>query len=87
MESIQLLLDYFWLFYFSCSDFFSLMLFINNYRPEIFDNNLEMTFIFLNVVIIIALTTIIVNFDVKLLYAVPICILPLNFKNFFLILD
>ena len=63
--------------------FLSLMLFINNYRPEIFDNNLEMTFIFLNVVIIIALTTIIVNFDVKLLYAVPICILPLILKTFF----
>ena len=63
--------------------FFSLMLFINNYRPEIFDNNLEMTFIFLNVVIIIALTTVIVNFDVKLLYAVPICILPLILKTFF----
>ena len=63
--------------------FLSLMLFINNYRPEIFDNNLEMTFIFLNVVIIIALTTLIVNFDVKLLYAVPICILPLILKTFF----
>ncbi len=63
--------------------FFSLMLFINNYRPEIFDNNLEMTFIFLNVVIIIALTTAIVNFDVELLYAVPICILPLILKTFF----
>ena len=63
--------------------FFSLMLFINNYRPEIFDNNLEMTFIFLNVVVIIALTTVIVNFDVKLLYALPICILPLILKTFF----
>ncbi|OUW65606.1 MAG: phosphohydrolase, partial [Flavobacteriaceae bacterium TMED200] len=63
--------------------FFSLMLFINNYRPEIFDNNLEMTFIFLNMVIIIALTTVIVNFDVNLLYAVPICILPLILKTFF----
>ena len=63
--------------------FFSLMLFINNYRSEIFDNNLELTFIFLNVIFIIALTTIIVNFDVKLLYAVPICILPLILKTFF----
>ena len=63
--------------------FFSLMLFINNYRPEIFENNLEMTFIFLNIIIITALTTVIVNFDVKLLYAVPICILPLILKTFF----
>ena len=63
--------------------FMSLMLFINNYRPEIFDNNLEMTFIFLNVVGVIALTSVIVNFDSKLLYAVPICILPLILKTFF----
>jgi len=63
--------------------FISLMLFINNYRPEIFDNNLEMTFIFLNVVGVIALTSVIVNFDSKLLYAVPICILPLILKTFF----
>lgn len=63
--------------------FMSLMLFINNYRPEIFDNNLEMTFIFLNVVGVIALTSVIVNFDSNLLYAVPICILPLILKTFF----
>ena len=63
--------------------FMSLMLFINNYRPEIFDNNLEMTFIFLNVVGIIALTSLVVNFDSKFLYAVPICILPLILKTFF----
>jgi len=63
--------------------FMSLILFINNYRREIFDNNLEMTFIFLNVVGVIALTSVIVNFDSKLLYAVPICILPLILKTFF----
>lgn len=63
--------------------FFSLILFINNYRPAIFDNNLEITFIFLNMVGIIALTTLVVNFDVKFLYAVPICILPLILKTFF----
>ena len=63
--------------------FMSLILFINNYRPSIFDDNREISFIFLNMVGIIALTTIVVNFDVRLLYAVPICILPLILKTFF----
>ena len=63
--------------------FMSLILFINNYRPSIFDDNKEISFIFLNMVGIIALTTIVVNFDVRLLYAVPICILPLILKTFF----
>ena len=63
--------------------FMSLILFINNYRPSIFEDNREITFIFLNMVGMIALTTIVVNFDVKFLYAVPICILPLILKTFF----
>ena len=63
--------------------FMSLILFINNYRPSIFDDNREISFIFLNMVGTIALTTIVVNFDVRLLYAVPICILPLILKTFF----
>ena len=33
----------------------SLILFINNYRPSIFDDNREISFIFLNIVGIIAL--------------------------------
>ena len=63
--------------------FMSLILFIINYRPSIFEDNKEITFIFLNMVGMIVLTTIVVNFDVRLLYAVPICILPLILKTFF----
>ena len=63
--------------------FMSLILFIYNYRPSIFQNNREITFIFLNVVGMISLMTIVVNLDVRFLYAVPICILPLILKTFF----
>jgi putative nucleotidyltransferase with HDIG domain len=63
--------------------FMSLILFIHNYRPQIFESNKELTFIFLNTVGMIAMTTIVVNYDVSLLYAVPICILPLILKTFF----
>ena len=62
--------------------FMSLMLFINNYRPEIFDNNLEMTFIFLNVVGVIALTSVIVNYDSKLLICCTNLYTAINFKDF-----
>ena len=63
--------------------FMSLILFIINYRASIFEDNKEITFIFLNMVGMIVLTTIVVNFDVRFLYAVPICILPLILKTFF----
>ncbi len=63
--------------------FMSLILFIYNYRPSIFEDNKGITFIFLNMVGMIALTTIVVNFDIRFLYAVPICILPLILKTFF----
>ncbi len=80
-------LNYYWIIFgytiLVVLTFMSLILFIKNYRPFIFDDNKEITFIFLNMVGVIALTTIVVNFDVKFLYAVPICILPLILKTFF----
>jgi cyclic-di-AMP phosphodiesterase PgpH len=63
--------------------FMSLISFIRSYRPLIFENNKEISFIFLNMVGMIALTTLVVNFNVEFLYAVPICILPLILKTFF----
>ena len=63
--------------------FLALFLFLSNYRPEVFYNNKKMTFIFLNVLGMIALTTLMVNYEVNYLYAVPICILPLILKTFF----
>jgi putative nucleotidyltransferase with HDIG domain len=80
-------LNYYWIIFgytiLVVLTFMSLILFINNYRPSIFEDNREITFIFLNMVGMIALTTIVVNFDVRFLYAVPICILPLILKTFF----
>jgi len=63
--------------------FMSLVLFISNYRPSIYEDNKEISFIFLNMVGMIGLTTLVINFDVQFLYAVPICILPLILKTFF----
>ncbi len=63
--------------------FLTLLLFIYNYRFELYSNNKKVTFIFLNVVLIIGLTTLVVNFDADYTYAIPICILPLILKTFF----
>ncbi|MFV0566963.1 MAG: HD family phosphohydrolase [Flavobacteriaceae bacterium] len=60
-----------------------LLLFLSKYRPEVFQNNTKVTFIFFNILLIVFLTTLVVNYNVKYIYVVPICILPLIFKAFF----
>lgn len=63
--------------------FFLLLMFIKKYRSAIYENNRKLTFIFFNILVIVAITTLVVNFDVAYIYAVPICILPLIIKAFF----
>ena len=63
--------------------FLMLFLFMKNYRPEIYKNNTKVTFIFFNIIIMIFLTTLVVKYDVKLIYITPLCILPLVLKTFF----
>lgn len=60
-----------------------LLLFIQKYRPAIFENNVKITFIFFNIIFMVMLTTLVVNFDVNYVYVVPLCILPLSLKAFF----
>ncbi len=60
-----------------------LLLFLQKYRKEVFDDNTKVTFIFFNILLIIFLTTLVVKYNAKFIYVVPICILPLVFKAFF----
>ncbi|HET8885120.1 MAG TPA: HDIG domain-containing protein [Salinimicrobium sp.] len=60
-----------------------LLLFIKRYRIEIFENNVKITFIFFNIILMVLLTTFVVQFDFKYVYVVPLCILPLTLKAFF----
>lgn len=60
-----------------------LLLFLRKYRVEVFENNTKVTFIFFNISLMIFITTLVVNYDSKYIYIVPICILPLVFKAFF----
>jgi len=60
-----------------------LLLFLQKYRYEIFSNNTKVTFIFFNVSLMVLLTTLVINFNSRYIYVVPLCILPLILKAFF----
>ncbi|WP_055437059.1 HD family phosphohydrolase [Lacinutrix algicola] len=60
-----------------------LLLFLRKYRLDVFNNNTKVTFIFFNVLLMVLLTTLVVNYDSKYIYIVPIAILPLVLKAFF----
>ena len=60
-----------------------LLLFIRQYRPDIYDNNNKITFIFFNILFLVFLTLLIMSLDTDYIYVVPLCILPLTLKAFF----
>nr|WP_298927513.1 HDIG domain-containing metalloprotein [uncultured Allomuricauda sp.] len=60
-----------------------LFLFLKRYRTEIFQNNNKVTFIFVNVLLMVFATTLMVKNNESYVYVVPLCILPLILKNFF----
>ncbi len=60
-----------------------LFLFLRKYRPEIHDDNNKTTLIFLNVLLMVFLVTVVVKYDTRYVYAVPLCILPIVLKAFF----
>ncbi|WP_300438053.1 HDIG domain-containing metalloprotein [Christiangramia sp.] len=60
-----------------------LLLFMRKYRMSIFENNVKVTFIFFNIIFMLMLTTLAVNFNIDYVYVVPLCILPLTLKAFF----
>ena len=60
-----------------------LLLFLWRYRPVLFDNFRKVFFIFFNITVVVILTATIVNINVKYIYVVPVCMLPLILKAFF----
>jgi putative nucleotidyltransferase with HDIG domain len=60
-----------------------LLLFLKKYRPEVYRNNVNVTFIFFNILVVVFLTTLVVKYNAALVYVVPLCILPLILKTFF----
>jgi len=60
-----------------------LLLFLRKYRLDVFNNNTKVTFIFFNILLMVFLTTLVVNYNSSFIYVVPLCILPLVLKAFF----
>jgi len=60
-----------------------LFLFLKKYRSSLFENNTKVTFIFVNILLMVFITTLVVKNNEGYVYAVPLCILPLVLKNFF----
>ncbi len=60
-----------------------LFVFLYRFRPEEYENNIKVSFLFTNLLLMLLLVNVVVSYDVALIYAVPICILPLIIKTFF----
>ncbi len=60
-----------------------LFLFLKKYRDEIFENGTKVTFIFINILVMVFVTTIVVKYNEAYVFVVPLCILPLILKTFF----
>ncbi len=60
-----------------------LLLFIRKYRRDIYENNVKVSFIFFNILLMVFLTSLVVKFESRYVYIVPLCILPLTLKAFF----
>lgn len=60
-----------------------LLLFLQKYRFEIFNDNNKVTFIFFNVFLMILVQTLVVKYNFEYLYVVPLSILPIVLKAFF----
>ena len=60
-----------------------LFMFLQKYRPNIFENNIKVSFIFFNILLMIILTTLVVEYDATYVFIVPLAILPLILKAFF----
>jgi putative nucleotidyltransferase with HDIG domain len=60
-----------------------LMLFLRKERPEIFEDNSKVAFIFFNILLLFFLVAMTVKYQVDYLYVVPMSVLPIVLKAFF----
>ncbi len=60
-----------------------LFLFLKRYRPLVYENNVKVTFIFFNILLMVFITTMVVKYKETYIFVVPLCILPLILKTFF----
>ncbi len=62
---------------------FMLLFFLKKYRPEIYDNNLKISLILFNMLLVVVLTSLTIRHYPGYVFIVPLIILPLILKAFF----
>ncbi len=62
---------------------FMFLVFIQKYRPDVFEDNKQIAFILFNIIAMIALTTVILKINATYVYTVPLAILIIVLKVFF----
>lgn len=60
-----------------------LFLFIKQYRKEIYEDTSKLTFILMNIILMVLMATAMIKIDAEMLYLIPFCILPLILRAFF----
>jgi putative nucleotidyltransferase with HDIG domain len=60
-----------------------MMLFLAFFRKAIFSQNTQVTFIFMVILLIILVTSIVAKYNIKYVYAVPFCLVPILIRVFF----
>jgi len=60
-----------------------LFVFLWRTRPFVFENNKRLTFLCVNILLMVVLTKVVIDVNPQYVYAVPICMLPLLMRTFF----
>lgn len=60
-----------------------MMLFLAFFRKTIFSQNSQVTFIFLIIMLIVVITSLVAKYNIKYIYAVPFCLVPILIRVFF----
>lgn len=60
-----------------------LFVFLWRTRPFVFENNKRLTFLCVNILLILLLTKVVVDVNPQYVFAVPVCMLPLLMRTFF----
>ncbi|MBL6611662.1 MAG: HDIG domain-containing protein [Flavobacteriaceae bacterium] len=60
-----------------------LLLYLKRYRLDIYQNTNQLTFIFINILLMVSLVLLLTKIDERFVYLAPLSILPLVLKNFF----
>jgi putative nucleotidyltransferase with HDIG domain len=60
-----------------------LMLFLFQFKYEVYDDDNKTSFVYFNLLLIVALASFVIHYEPKLIYIVPVSIVPIVLKSFF----